>query len=72
MLRDLQSELGVSYLFITHNIGVVEYIADAVVMQDGRIAEAGGADAVLRYPWSADTKSLWAAVPRSLRSGQGD
>lgn len=30
LLRDLQSELGVSYLFITHNIGVVEYIADHV------------------------------------------
>ncbi|MFZ2652587.1 MAG: ABC transporter ATP-binding protein [Burkholderiaceae bacterium] len=65
LLRDLQSELGVSYLFITHNIGVVEYIADHVaVMQDGRIGEAGIANAVLRYPRSAYTKSLLAAVPR--------
>jgi len=47
MLRDLQRELGVSYLFITPNIGVVEYIADHVaVMQQGRICEAGEADAV--------------------------
>jgi peptide/nickel transport system ATP-binding protein len=65
LLRDLQMELGVSYLFITHNIGVVEYIADHVaVMQQGRIGEAGVADAVLRYPRSAYTKSLLAAVPR--------
>ena len=65
LLRDLQSELGVSYLFITHNIGVVEYVADHVaVMQEGRIGEAGVADAVLRYPPSAHTKALLAAVPR--------
>jgi peptide/nickel transport system ATP-binding protein len=65
LLRDLQRELGVSYLFITHNIGVVEYIADHVaVMQDGRIGESGVAEAVLRYPRSPYTKSLLAAVPR--------
>jgi peptide/nickel transport system ATP-binding protein len=65
LLRDLQRELGVAYLFITHNIGVVEYIADHVaVMQSGRIGEAGIADAVLRYPRSEYTKSLLAAVPR--------
>ena len=65
LLRDLQSELGVSYLFITHNIGVVEYIADHVaVMQEGRIGESGVADAVLRYPRSPYTKTLLAAVPR--------
>jgi len=65
LLRDLQRELGVSYLFITHNIGVVEYIADHVaVMQQGRIGEAGEADAVLRSPRSEYTKSLLAAVPR--------
>ena len=67
LLRDLQAELGVSYLFITHNIGVVEYIADHVaVMQGGRIGESGVADAVLRFPRSAYTKSLLAAVPRIL------
>jgi len=65
LLRELQQELGVSYLFITHNIGVVEYIADHVaVMQNGRIGESGVADAVLRHPRSPYTRTLLAAVPR--------
>jgi peptide/nickel transport system ATP-binding protein len=65
LLRELQRELSVSYLFITHNIGVVEYIADrVVVMQHGRIEEAGPADQVLQQPTSAYTRTLLAAVPR--------
>ncbi|CAN5319819.1 dipeptide ABC transporter ATP-binding protein [soil metagenome] len=65
LLRELQRELGVSYLFITHNIGVVEYIADDIaVMQRGRIEEAGPADMVLSHPQSAYTRTLLAAVPR--------
>ncbi len=73
LLRDLQRELGVAYLFITHNIGVVEYIADHVaVMQAGRIGEAGIAEAVLRYPRSEYTKSLLAAVPRIARRSDSE
>ena len=65
LLRELQRELGVSYLLITHNIGVVEYIADrVVVMQQGRIEEAGLSDDVLSRPRSAYTRTLLAAVPR--------
>jgi peptide/nickel transport system ATP-binding protein len=65
LLRELQRERGVSYLFITHNIGVVEYIADrVVVMQRGRIEEAGSSDEVLSHPRSAYTRTLLAAVPR--------
>ncbi|MBT9526430.1 MAG: dipeptide ABC transporter ATP-binding protein [Rhizobacter sp.] len=65
LLRELQREMGVSYLFITHNIGVVEYIADrVVVMQSGRIEEAGTSDEVLNHPRSAYTRTLLAAVPR--------
>ena len=61
----LMDPVGLRNLFITHNIGVVEYIADHVaVMKDGRIGEAGVADSVLRYPRSDYTKSLFAAVPR--------
>jgi peptide/nickel transport system ATP-binding protein len=65
LLRQLQRDLGVSYLFITHNIGVVEYIADHIaVMQRGRIEEAGPSETVLNHPQSAYTRTLLAAVPR--------
>ncbi|MBI5257061.1 MAG: dipeptide ABC transporter ATP-binding protein [Burkholderiales bacterium] len=65
LLRDLQREFGVSYLFITHNIGVVEYIADEVaVMQAGRIVEQGAAAAVLHAPRHEYTRTLLSAVPR--------
>ena len=65
LLHDLQQELGVSYLFITHNIGVVEYIADRVaVMRNGRIVEQGDSGAVLEHPQDAYTRNLIDAVPR--------
>jgi peptide/nickel transport system ATP-binding protein len=65
LLRDLQRELGLSYLFITHNIGVVEYIADEVaVMRAGRIVEQGPCDRVLGAPQDGYTRALLAAVPR--------
>ena len=65
LLRDLQRELGVSYLFITHNIGVVEYIADRVaVMQAGVIEEQGVCAEVLQAPAREYTRRLLAAVPR--------
>jgi peptide/nickel transport system ATP-binding protein len=65
LLRELQRELGVSYLFITHNIGVVEYIADEVaVMRAGRIVEQGSSDDVLSRPQDAYTRRLIASVPR--------
>jgi peptide/nickel transport system ATP-binding protein len=68
LLRELQRERGLSYLFITHNIGVVEYIADEVaVMQSGRIVEAGEAQALLSSPQQDYTRSLLAAVPRLPR-----
>jgi peptide/nickel transport system ATP-binding protein len=65
LLRDLQRELGVSYLFITHNIGVVEYVADHVaVMRAGRIVEQGTTADVLQRPADDYTRTLLAAVPR--------
>ena len=65
LLEQLQRELGLAYLFITHNIGVVEYIADQVaVMQAGRIVEQGASEAVLQRPQHAYTRNLLAAVPR--------
>jgi peptide/nickel transport system ATP-binding protein len=68
LLRDLQAELGVAYLFITHNFGVVEYLADEiVVMRGGRVVEAGPAEKVLRQPNADYTRELLAAVPRVHR-----
>jgi peptide/nickel transport system ATP-binding protein len=65
LLAELQRSMGVSYLFITHNIGVVEYLADdVVVMQAGRVAEQGAAQDVLYRPQAAYTKTLLTAVPR--------
>jgi peptide/nickel transport system ATP-binding protein len=65
LLRDLQRDLDVSFLFITHNIGVVEYIADRVaVMRAGKIEEQGVCAEVLSLPQTAYTRTLLAAVPR--------
>jgi peptide/nickel transport system ATP-binding protein len=65
LLRQLQRELGVSYLFITHNIGVVEYIADQVaVMNRGRVEESGTVRSVLAHPRREYTRTLLEAVPR--------
>ncbi|CAM3665375.1 dipeptide ABC transporter ATP-binding protein [Roseateles saccharophilus] len=65
LLRELQREQGLAYLFITHNIGVVEYIADEIaVMKAGRIVEQGSCQTVLRQPHEGYTKDLLAAVPR--------
>jgi peptide/nickel transport system ATP-binding protein len=65
LLRDLQRQLGVAYVFITHNIGVVEYIADrVVVMKAGRVEEQGTCAQVLGQPQKDYTRQLLAAVPR--------
>jgi peptide/nickel transport system ATP-binding protein len=70
LLRELQSDTGVSFLFVTHNIGVVEYVADLVaVMNGGRIVEAGSVDQVLGAPQDAYTRKLLDAVPRLLQVG---
>ena len=65
LLRELQTDMGLSYLFITHNIGVVECIADQVaVMRQGRIVEMGAAEQVLSQPSESYTSELLSAVPR--------
>jgi peptide/nickel transport system ATP-binding protein len=63
LLRSLQERLGLAYLFITHNIAVVDYLAhDVAVMKEGRIVEHGPVDEVLRRPRHAYTKELLSAV----------
>jgi peptide/nickel transport system ATP-binding protein len=68
LLSDLQTELGVAYLFITHNFGVVEYLAhDIAVMQGGKLVEYGVARQVLEQPQNAYTQALLGSVPRVMR-----
>lgn len=64
LLRDIQHEFGLSFLFITHNIGVVDYLAHRVaVMYLGRIVEQGSREQVLDSPKHPYTQALLAAVP---------
>jgi peptide/nickel transport system ATP-binding protein len=64
LLKELQQNLGISYLFITHNISVVEYLADEVaVMYLGKIVEYGSVDEVLNSPKHPYTQALLSAVP---------
>jgi len=64
LLQDLQEELGLTYLFIAHDLAVVEHISDFVlVMQAGKIVEAATAEAIYQHPQHAYTRQLLAAVP---------
>jgi len=64
LLKDLQREFNISYLFITHNISVVAYLADEVaVMYLGRIVEQGPVARVLDHPAHPYTQALLSAVP---------
>jgi len=65
LLRDLQDELGLSYLFITHDLGVVRYLAHRMaVMYLGELVETGATEQVLNAPQHPYTKALISAVPR--------
>ncbi|MBI4006843.1 MAG: ABC transporter ATP-binding protein [Gammaproteobacteria bacterium] len=71
LLKELQERLGLAYLFITHNISVVEYIAHYVaVMYDGKIVEQGNVDEVLYQPRHPYTQKLLSAVPRIKTAGR--
>ncbi|MFL7905510.1 ABC transporter ATP-binding protein [Azospirillum argentinense] len=64
LLKDLQAELKVSYLFIGHDLSVIEHISDRVlVMYLGRIVEAGGRERIWRRPLHPYTRALLAAAP---------
>ena len=64
LLEDLKGEFGVSYLFISHDLSVVEHIADRVaVMYLGTLVEVGGRDQIWRHPQHPYTKALLAAAP---------
>ncbi|MDO8990743.1 MAG: ABC transporter ATP-binding protein [Sideroxyarcus sp.] len=71
LLKALQQELGLSYLFITHNLAVVEYLAHEVcVMYLGRIVERGTTEEVMRSPKHPYTQALLSAVPRIDGAGR--
>jgi peptide/nickel transport system ATP-binding protein len=64
LLADLQAELGISYLFISHDLGVIHHISDRVlVMSEGRVVEHGSADEVLLRPRHPYTQRLIASLP---------
>jgi peptide/nickel transport system ATP-binding protein len=64
LLRDLRDELGVAYLFISHDIGVIAHIADRVaVMYRGTLVEDGATDDVLHPPYHPYTELLLRSVP---------
>lgn len=65
LLQDLQEEMGLTYLFIAHDLAVVEHISDHVlVMTNGKIVEAASAEAIYENPQHDYTKKLLAAVPK--------
>ncbi|MDA0704539.1 MAG: ABC transporter ATP-binding protein [Proteobacteria bacterium] len=64
LLRDLQEQLGLTYLFISHNLAVVDYIADRIaVMCRGRLVELAPREVLFRQPIHPYTRALLAAVP---------
>ncbi len=66
LLLDLQKELRLAYLFISHDLSVVRHISDRVaVMYMGKIMEMGGADAMYHNPYHAYSKALLAAIPKA-------
>jgi oligopeptide transport system ATP-binding protein len=64
LLDDLQDEMGLTYVFVAHDIGVVRHISDRIaVMNHGKIVETGDADQVCEHPRDEYTKKLLSAVP---------
>jgi oligopeptide/dipeptide ABC transporter ATP-binding protein len=64
LLRDLQSEMGLTYLFIAHNLAVVAYVCDRIgVMYLGKLVEVGDTDAITNRPRHPYTQALRSAVP---------
>ncbi len=65
LLQDLQDEFGLSYIFISHDLAVVRYMADEVlVMHEGRVVECADADLIYTQPQHAYTQKLLHAIPR--------
>jgi peptide/nickel transport system ATP-binding protein len=64
MLKELQQQYGFACLFVSHDLAVVDHLADeVVVMKKGQVVEQGPADRVLHFPEEEYTKELLAAAP---------
>ena len=71
LLQDLQEEFGLSYMFISHDLAVVKYIADEVmVMHQGRVVEMANSDELYRNPQHDYTRTLLSAIPKGLSALQ--
>jgi peptide/nickel transport system ATP-binding protein len=69
LLKDLQDELGLAYIFISHDLAVVRFMADEVlVMKDGQVVEQAGVEQILEAPREEYTRRLLGAVPRGYRT----
>jgi peptide/nickel transport system ATP-binding protein len=68
LLKDLQDEFGLSYVFISHDLAVVRFISDEVlVMKDGVVVEQASAEQILHHPREDYTKRLLGAIPRGYQ-----
>jgi peptide/nickel transport system ATP-binding protein len=68
LLRDLQDEFGLAYVFISHDLAVVRFISDEVlVMKDGVVVEQASAEQILVAPREEYTRKLLSAIPRGYR-----
>jgi peptide/nickel transport system ATP-binding protein len=71
LLQDLQDEFGLSYIFISHDLAVVKYIADEImVMSEGKIVEIANSDDIYRHPREAYTQRLLASIPKGWQGGR--
>jgi len=69
LLKDLQDELGLAYIFISHDLAVVRFMADEVlVMKEGLVVEQADVDTILHAPREDYTKRLLGAIPRGYRA----
>jgi peptide/nickel transport system ATP-binding protein len=67
LLNDLKKEFGLTYIFISHDLGVVRYMSDRLlVMKNGKVQETGDADEIYTHPKSEYTRSLIDAIPKGL------
>ncbi len=65
LLQDLQDEYGLSYIFISHDLAVVKYMSDRVmVMSDGAIVEMADSDEIYRHPREEYTRKLLSSIPK--------